>query len=211
MKTYGMLLAALTLLLFESANAAAAQEWRFKVFLGEQEIGYHRFRLVDSGESREVQIDARFDVRFLFFTAYRYDHRNHEQWRNGCLRTIRARTDDNGKAYAVRGELIANRFVVATGAESIDLPRCVSSFAYWDRAILEQTRLLNAQTGKYIDVTVESIGMETVMVGNTDVPAYAYRLRADDLDIKLWYSSDDRWLALDSTTEDGRQIRYRLF
>jgi len=210
MTTRRLPIAAMLLALAAPVGANTAHEWRFKVYLDEQEIGYHRFQVLDRGDSRVVHSDAQFDVKFLFFTAYRYEHRNREQWRDGCLRAIRASTDDNGTTYAVRGESVGGRFLVATGPQTAELPSCVRTFAYWDPSLLQHSRLLNAQTGEYVDVEMERLGQETVKVGGIDVPARAYRLRAEKFDIKLWYSLDDRWLALDSTTVEGRQIRYRL-
>jgi len=198
------------LALVPTVGANTEREWRFKVYLDEQEIGYHRFQVRDQGDSRVVHSDARFDVKVLFFTAYRYDHQNREHWHDGCLRAIRANTDDNGTTYAVQGESVGDRFLVAAGPQTAQLPSCVRTFAYWNLSLLQHSRLLNAQTGEYVDVAIEHLGPETVKVGGIDVPARAYRLRAEKFDIKLWYSLDDRWLALDSTTEDGHRLRYRL-
>jgi len=210
MNTRRLFMTAMLLALAPTVGANTEREWRFKVYLDEQEIGYHRFQVRDQGDSRIVHSDAQFDVKFLFFTAYRYDHRNREHWHDGCLRAIRANTDDNGTTYAVRGESVGDRFLVAAGPQTAELPSCVRTFAYWDLSLLQHSRLLNAQTGEYIDVAIEHLGREAVRVGSVDVPARAYHLRAENFDIKLWYSLDDRWLALDSTTAEGRQIRYRL-
>jgi len=35
-----------------------------------------------------------------------------------------------------------------------------------------------------------------------------YRLTADKIDIEVWYSGNDQWLGLQSTTDKGRLIRY---
>jgi len=42
------------------------------------------------------------------------------------------------------------------------------------------------------------------------VAAYRYRLSGEDLKIDLWYSPDNHWLALESTLEGGRKLRYRM-
>lgn len=60
------------------------------------------------------------------------------------------------------------------------LSGCAMTFAYWNPAFRSQPRLLNPQTGK-------------------------------DLDMTLWYSAeDDRWVALESLTNGGRRLAYRL-
>lgn len=82
------------------------------------------------------------------------------------------------------------------------------TFAYWNPEFLEQPRLLNPQTGEYVDVTVEKVGTETLDVKGRPVNANRYRLTAYEVDLTLWYSNDDEWLALESVAEGDNIIRY---
>ena len=45
-------------------------EWRFRVFLGEREIGQHRFVVVGRGSTRDARSEARFAVTALGFNAF---------------------------------------------------------------------------------------------------------------------------------------------
>lgn len=186
------------------------REWRFRVLLDGDEIGYHRFELIDEGEVDRVRSEASFTVRFLFFGAYRYRHQNEELWRDGCLQAIDAQTSVNGKALAVRGQRVEDGFVVATEEERALAAECVMSFAYWKPEFLEQERLLNAQTGEYMPVTIETVTEERFEVGGMEIPAIRYSLAAGDLDMRLWYTPDREWLALESTVKGGRLLRYEL-
>ncbi len=206
--------AAVAFVLLTAPHAMASQirEWHFKVYLDDTKIGYHSFRLTpeDAGRHR-IDIDARFDVKLLFFTAYRYRHNNTELWQQKCLRSIRADTDDNGKRFLVRGSVDDGLFRLDRGSDRGALSDCVMSFAYWDPAILKADRLLNSQTGEYVDVDVMPIGGETVKVGAEVVPSRRYRLTAGEAVIDLWYGADNgRWLALQSTTASGRTLQYRI-
>jgi hypothetical protein len=82
------------------------------------------------------------------------------------------------------------------------------SFAYWNPAILSQQRLLNAQTGEYLDVSVQQLGEQALQLQDRAVPALHYRIRTGESDIDLWYSTDRDWLAL-STATSGGELRYR--
>ncbi len=84
------------------------------------------------------------------------------------------------------------------------------SFAYWNPRFLQQARLLNPQSGDYLDVTVERLPTESLEVRGQTVSAQAFRLRAEQLELKLWYSEQYEWLALESTAKGGRIIRYEL-
>jgi len=148
-------------------------------------------------------------VKFLFINAYRYRHRTTELWRQQCLHRIQANTYDNGKEFKVKGVARDDRFYLETGSGQTAFTDCVMSFAYWDPAILEADRLLNAQTGEYVDVNVSLVGREQIEVRGQSRPADRYRLYSGDFDIDLWYDAEtDAWLALQSTTENGRKLYY---
>ena len=193
----------------ESA-AATVQEWDFRVLLDDNEIGYHRFRLAEEGDRRYVESDARFDVKFLFFTAYKYRHSNRERWRGDCLASISTETNTNGETVTVVGEQAEETFVVETESGVDELPQCVMTFAYWDRKILDQTKLLNVQTGELMDVAVEVQNTEVLEVRGEERMAQRYRLLSDGVQIDVWYAPDGEWLALESPAKGGRVLRYEL-
>lgn len=151
----------------------------FTVLLDGREIGTHSFTMREDGV---LVSQADFRVRFLGLSAYRYRHEATERWRDGCLQSMVARTDDNGERKAVDWR--------AEGA------RCTMSFAYWDPRILGARELLNAETGRLEPVRVSSLGEGR------------YRLAGEKLQIDLRYDAG-RWVGLESTV-DGRRLTYRL-
>lgn len=197
-------------LLASAPLQAELRAWHFRVFLDDAEIGYHRFTLQQGAGERELVSEARFDVKFLFLTAYRYRHQATERWRGDCLAGVAARTDDNGELYRVEASGDGERFVVETQAGRAELAGCVMTFAYWNPRMLRQTRLLNVQTGEYTDVTVTPAGEELIAVHGQPTRARRYALRGEKIAIDLWYSTDGDWLALESTTTGGRRVRYQI-
>jgi hypothetical protein len=195
-----------------TAKASVEQRLSFDVFLDGDQIGSHVFQFEQSDSAQRVDIQAAFDVTVLFVPVYSYRHSNTEVWRGGCLQEIRSETDANGKRFAVRGKGLGDAFQVETGSNSrlVDAD-CVMSFAYWDRDILNQQRLLNAQTGELIDVEIEALGLSTVTIAGEATTADAYRISApaDGVDIRVYYApGDGRWLALESIVDGGRVMRY---
>ena len=180
------------------AQAAIAYQREFLVYLQDRLIGTHRFEITAPGPGgvATVRSTASFDVKILGLTAYRYRHVAVEQWRDGCLLALESRTDDNGHSMQA---------TTGPGGRG-----CLMSYAYWDRRILTQRHLLNPQTGALDAVQVEERGAQQLDVGGTLQEAVHYRLTSAQLSIDLWYSPDGQWLQLDSTTRDGRQLRYRL-
>ncbi len=206
--------AALAVVPAESAVASGgdgARKLSFDVFLDDRAIGNHGFELAPAGDGVRVETRAGFEVRLLLITAFEYDHRNTELWRDGCLQSIDARTDSNGKQYSVRGEARDDAFVVATTEGERRLGDCVASFAYWDKELLLQRReLLNSQTGEYVSVRIDPLGRDRIRIGGRDVPVERYALKGKELDIILAYAAGSgEWVALDSRLENGRTLRYR--
>jgi hypothetical protein len=190
------------------AGASSSREWHFEVFLDDKPIGFHSFRLSGAGDTRELRGEARFSVKLLGFTIYDYAHRNLELWRHDCLQRIEASTNDNGEDFHVRGAIEGEQLVLENSTGNSILPGCVMSFAYWNPAILSQQRLLNAQTGEYLDVSVQQLGEHALQLQGRAVPALHYRIGTGESDIDLWYSTDRDWLAL-STDTSGGELRYR--
>lgn len=191
-----------------TANLVAEKEWHFRVYLDDKPIGNHHFTLTQAGAHEQLTTHAQFDVSFLKIPLFKYRHDNVERWNKSCLESIASTTDENGKLFQVNGAATDKGFQLSTGDADTTLPTCISTFAYWDKSFLQHDRLLNSQTGEYLDVDVENLGEQSIMTGDTRVHATHYRLTGEGLAIELWYSRNDQWLALQSTTRKGRLLRY---
>mgnify|MGYP001812349775 FL=1 len=195
-----------------SATNGSAKDLRFQVLLDDEPIGSHSFRITDESSKRTIESDASFDVRVLFVPVFNYRHSNTEIWRDGCLVKMEAQTDSNGKLYRVESRKEDSAYRIGTNTATEAYPAdCLMSFAYWDRQILQQSRLLNAQTGAVVDVDIEPLGETRLELGERYVAADGYRIIAEDqdVDIKVWYSrADGSWLSLESRLKNGRLMRY---
>lgn len=182
------------------------QTWDFEVRLDDKPIGSHRFVVSGGADAREVQSTARFDVKLLGFSVYRYRHEASERWRGDCLAEIHARTDDDGKTRSVNAR-----------ADDADSPiaGCVMSYAYWHPALVRQTRLLNPQTGRVDDARFERLPDATLRVGGRELPAIRWKLSTESAgarqDLTLWLAREDgRWIGLDARVKGDRLLTYRL-
>ncbi len=86
------LLALAALCLALPAAGTEVRTWNFRVWLDNREIGEHQFMLGAAGDALELRSEARFDVKVLFVSAYRYRHQALERWEGNCLRSLAART-----------------------------------------------------------------------------------------------------------------------
>jgi hypothetical protein len=182
----------------------------FKVLLDNEEIGSQRFVVSSEKDRTQVQVEAKFDVTFLFFTAYSYRHTNSETWNGDCLKKILAKTIDNGENFFVQGQYENGKMELETqaGQESVD--GCVKTFAYWNPDWFQSDRLLNSQTGELQKVTVRTVGEETIAVRGVPTRTEHQRIISDKFTVDLWYTLKREWVALQSTTENGGTLLYQL-
>lgn len=209
--------AALVLALAAASTAASLPaEWNFTVRLDGKPIGAHRFELAHDGDGRVVlSSEAQYDVTLLGVPLYRYRHRASERWAGGCLASIDARTDDNGRLAEVRGRAHEGRFDLQvrdegrTAAAPVAPSGCLMSFAYWNPALAGQKRLLDPGSGR-IEPVVMSVP-ETVPADLEANPQPVRGLRIGGLaqPIDVWYAGG-RWVGLDTVVGGGRRLSYRL-
>lgn len=190
--------------------ATENQSWKFKVYLDEQEIGEHIFYVSKENNTKHVKIAADFNVNILFINAYNYLHTNHEIWSGQCLRSINSSTNDNGKHFFVQGSYHNEQLTIKTSSGQIKRKDCVKTFAYWDSEFLSTEQLLNSQTGEITPITVKNLGEDKIIVRDKPTPSTRYQLITDKFTIDLWYSKNNEWLALNSTTKSGTVLRYKI-
>lgn len=202
------LVAIISLLITTSLQA---KEWAFDVYLDQQKIGTHTFKL----DNNRLTSQADFKVKILFFNAYEYHHTALEQWDKNCLVSLKADTTEKGETFKVVGEKTNNAFKVVYNQTTQSLPTCTMTFAYWNPAILEQKQLLNPQNAEYLDVNIKSLGDEDLQVNGKLIQTKHYEILGalngkPKLNIQVWYDENKNWVSLKSTTPEGYEIYYRL-
>lgn len=198
------------------AAPAPASE-TYEVRLDGKPIGTHRFTItVDAEHGTTVRADARFDVRLLGVTLYRYRHRVEERWADGCLHAISARTDDNGHVADVEGQSEGDGFEIRVRSDgrptstSVAAARCLWSFAYWNPALAGQTRLLDPGTGRVEAVTMTAAAPPPPDLAQlVQAPLRGLHIGGLAEPIDVWYAGE-RWVGLDTIVRGGRRLSYRL-
>ena len=190
------------------SNSTYAEEWNFDAVLNDKVIGQHTFIY----ENEKTISNANFKFEYLFMD-FIYQHKSTETWQEGCLKTISSKTDDDGDLYEVSGYIGTDRFLVTTNNKTSELPSCVMTFAYGNPKILEQKKLMNSQSGEYLDVDIQFIREENHIVKGEDILTDLWRIEANiddgDLLIHLWYDKNMNWVSLKSQTPIGDML-YKL-
>ena len=190
------------------SNSTYAEEWNFDAVLNDKVIGQHTFIY----ENEKTISNANFKFEYLFMD-FIYQHKSTETWQEGCLKTISSKTDDDGDLYEVSGHIGTDRFLVTTNNKTTELPSCVMTFAYGNPKILDQKKLMNSQSGEYLDVDIQFIREENHIVKGEDILTDLWRIEANiddgDLLIHLWYDKNMNWVSLKSQTPIGDML-YKL-
>ncbi|MEM7000346.1 MAG: DUF6134 family protein [Pseudomonadota bacterium] len=179
--------------------ASASIALNFHVWLDDREVGTHQVRIDQQGSTLKVQTDVKMRIRALFIDLFNYQHTAYEEWSGDCLQRLTSETRSNSKRFSV------DKRPNTQGA-------CAATFAYWDlNKMRAQTELLNSQTGEAVAVDLVPLGPRALpSIGSqteADDRADAYLLKNELGDITLWYSQDQRWLALETETR-GRTLTY---
>ena len=175
---------------------------------GGRPFGHHRLSFRRDGDRLTVDIEIALEVRIAFVTAYRYRHRNTEIWRDGRLVSLDSRTDDDGRQHRVTARSAPEGLVVDGIDGRIVAPADIIPTSYWNKAIVDQTTVLDTQHGRLVDVTIRPRGTETVTAAGQSITTERYAVTGG-ADLDLWYSQAGQWVRM-AFTARGSDIEYVL-
>ena len=198
-----MSISLLVVVLASEAVVARGSGVGFTVLRDGSPFGTHQVSFRQEGEDLHVEIAIDLEVSLAFITLFRYEHRNHEIWREGRLVSIEARTDDNGTAYSVSGRATEAGFEVDGSEGRALLPAGILPTSYWHPKTVAQSQLLDTQRGRLIEVDVAPLGGELVR----GTPLERFRV-SGDLKLDLWYDADGEWNKLVFTAR-GSDVVYK--
>lgn len=197
-----------------SGAHATTTVWDFAASLDGRPIGQHRFELEETEDGRsQLRSAARFDVKLLGLSVYRYQHENLERWQGDCLQEMQARTDDDGRETRVQARAADGSYERRVqGPEPPPpqtLPACVSSFAYWRPDLVKREALLDPGSGRWSTVRFSALPARTLEVQGRPQSVQGWRIEGLPQPIDVWYA-DRRWVGLDAKVGGGRTLSYRL-
>lgn len=178
----------------------------FEVLREGSPMGEHRMRFEERGEDLHVFIEIDLEVKLAFVTVFRYEHSNHEVWRDGKLVSIDTTTNDDGEEYFLRGRATELGFEIENRSGSEVLPSDILPSSYWRPETAERSQLLDTQKGRLIDVETRELRQETITVAGARIPATRHRMTGD-LNIDIWYAMNGE-LVKTAFEARGSEVEY---
>lgn len=179
----------------------------FDVLRNGTKIGTHHIRFSGTADDLTVDSESKLQIDFLFFTAFRFHYQSTARWKDGMLKKLVAKVDDNGKKTSFTAQRAGNRLriVRAQQAEYADLPLFPTN--HWNPGVLREVRVLNTLTGRMNLVAIKPEEQQPVItnVGNRMATRYRYN---GQLQTEVWYDADGRWVRMRFAGRDGSTLDY---
>lgn len=163
----------------------------FIVHNGDTTAGIHRLTFHNTGKQLEVitQTRATLNLLGLFKVPFIYDSR--ALWEGNTLITLSSSFSRGGKPRIFR--VYKDGALYRTNQE--ETAAMLMPTNHWNIAVLQQTVLFNTLNGNLNSVRIVPEGEEMLTINGQQTKALRYRIEGD-LDIVLWYDTNDKWLQL---------------
>ena len=165
-------------------DVSSSRVLAFNVLRDGKPIGTHVIKITPEAHGYSVGVDLRLRVTFGPITVFRYSHESREEWKDGQLISLKAKTRENGDEYSVLS-VKSPAGLMARGEDgSVLLPSDILTTTYWNRVTVEKSQMLDTQSGKIVNYEVEG------PVHDPQLNAEKFRLTGD-LTLDLWYQDQE--------------------
>lgn len=159
-----------------------------------KKVGIHSVAFTTNNLGLSVTVESKITVTILKIPVFKFRYTANEQWQNGKLLSVDARTNNGGDI--TEAQFTPNDNQSATFSSN-----------HWNVNVLEANEVFNTLTGNISNVSIDLIGNETLQDNNDSISANRYRYTGD-IQADVWYDDNHRWVKLQFQGEDGSVISY---
>ncbi len=181
----------------------------FDVLRNGKTVGEHVTTFTVDGNVVRAESNMRLVVSVLFVPVYRFTYSSRSTWEDGRLVRLDAHVDDDDAqrrttAVTRDGALEIRHEDTAWTAAPDLIPT-----DHWNPVVLARSEVLNTITGRINAVEIERCGDGATRVAADTVRGECYELTGE-LNVRVWYDGEGRWVGLAFRGSDGSEITYRL-
>jgi len=192
------------------ARAATPTDLRFRAIHRGEAVGEHRVGFRSDGDRLVVTTHIEITVRILFFTAFSYAHDAVEVWRAGRLVSMESTTNDDGTRFALTGVAVGDGFrITDEDGPFLAAAQLLTTNTLWDRRLLRESRLIDAQYGGEVGLVVKPLGEERVATPRGPVAARRYQIITPNFAGSVFFDGDGRWVK-GLIERSGETLEYAL-
>lgn len=173
-------------------------------------IGTHSVKFRRDGDAFVVDTETRLKVKFLFFTAYKFEYTAQEIWQNGEVRQVFADTNNNGEDLVYEMTFNAGQVTIKEGDANkvFQLEPNTYPSNHWHPRVLGADVIINTLSGIPNQVEITPKDWELVQTAQDERRAQRYEYSGELANVSSWYDEAGRWVALEFKGDDGSTITY---
>ena len=128
--------------LLGTATQVSAETIKFAIVRNGEQIGTHTMEINRAGPETSVKILTDLNVKVLFITAYRLQHKATERWVGGRLVALSSNTDNNGTLHTVSVSETSSGVEVRADGKAAKAERNLMPGSLWNQELLSRSVML---------------------------------------------------------------------
>jgi hypothetical protein len=189
----GAAIGAIGLLTPNLGQAATSARREFVIKVGRRQVGESTVALRRTGGSITADINANLNISILGLINFSYALTAREVWQNGQLRSIEARTDNDGTPEFVSATATSGGVQVNGSRWSGLIPGNPATSSFFAADFLTRPVWISTQDGNPLNVRTGNAGAEMLdtPAGRIGVTRYVVQ---GDMEIDLFYTAQGEWI-----------------
>jgi hypothetical protein len=179
----------------------------FKVLRDGEPLGEHVVRFSAGASELRVDIRSKLEVKFLAWTAYRFEYRSNALWGHDGLELLEATSDDNGDVSVVTLRRAGDRYRIEGPGGVAESLNPIYPTNHWNVGVVGSVKVLNTITGRLNAVELVDAGVEEILAEGRKIEARRF-VYSGELETEVWYDGQGRWVGMRFKGKDGSTIRY---
>lgn len=183
----------------------------FQVWRKGEEIGIHELMFEMGSDGLHVTSYVDIKVKIAFVTAFSFEQRAEDLWRDNVLVHSRVQTNDDGEKSLIELAAQQNSVLIEGPNGQLEAPKGImTDICFWNRDIVGQQRLLDTSKGEFLPLASELVGEEMLLLPGGQRLTTRYRMesqggRSGD----IWFDEAGNWVGAELTTR-GETLTYKL-
>lgn len=166
------------------------RDLEFDVRLGSRSIGSHSIRFSTDDGVLRASTRISLKVKLGFITLLDLNHESEELWNSSRLMRLDSTTTEGSETFEVHGEAVDDGFRVESEGGIVTVARStLTTNTLWDRCILEQSEVIDAQQGGVVGIVIRRLGEEQVEIGKRQLSASKSHFVMPSASGDLWFAA----------------------